>query len=61
MRKILMQDVAVIFDMDGLLIDSEPFWSQVEIEIFNDLGILLNESMTSQTTGLRNDEVVKYW
>ncbi|NEO16443.1 MULTISPECIES: hexitol phosphatase HxpB [unclassified Moorena] len=56
-----MQDVAVIFDMDGLLIDSEPFWSQVEIEIFNDLGIPMNESMTSQTTGLRNDEVVKYW
>ncbi len=56
-----MLDRAVIFDMDGLLIDSEPLWWQAELEIFNDLGVPLQESMCHQTMGLRTSEVVNYW
>ncbi len=56
-----MLDVAVIFDMDGLLIDSEPLWWRAEVEIFNDLGVPLQESMCHQTMGLRTSEVVSYW
>ena len=52
---------AVIFDMDGLLVDSEPFWREAEQEVFGALGVPLTEAMTHQTTGLRTDEVVAYW
>ncbi|MEB3217829.1 MAG: hexitol phosphatase HxpB [Nostocales cyanobacterium 94392] len=52
---------AVIFDMDGLLIDSEPLWQQAEIAIFKQVDIILIPSMCLQTKGLRIDEVVEYW
>lgn len=52
---------AVIFDMDGVLIDSEPFWQQAEIEVFSLVDIELNTELCRQTMGLRIDEVVAYW
>ena len=52
---------AVIFDMDGLLVDSEPFWQKAERAVFESIGVSLSESMLLETTGLRIDEVVKYW
>ncbi|MCL2932373.1 MAG: hexitol phosphatase HxpB [Trichodesmium sp. MAG_R03] len=52
---------AIIFDMDGLLIDSEPLWQQAEVEIFNNIGIPLTKTMSAETMGLRIDEVAKYW
>ncbi len=52
---------AAIFDMDGLLIDSEPFWREAEIHSFGKRGIHLTEEMCMQTMGLRLDEVIVYW
>jgi sugar-phosphatase len=52
---------AVIFDMDGVLIDSEPFWRQAEMHIFPRVGIQLSEDDCRSTAGLRIDEVVKLW
>lgn len=49
---------ALLFDMDGVLIDSEPFWRNAEQLVFGRFGIQLNKEHFSYTTGLRNDEVV---
>jgi len=51
----------VVFDLDGLLIDSEPLWRQAEIEIFADLGLDLTEVDVRQTMGLRIDDAVRHW
>jgi sugar-phosphatase len=52
---------AVIFDMDGVLIDSEPFWQESEIDAFGRAGLRLTREMCVQTMGLRVDEVVEFW
>src|SRR3989344_5337554 len=52
---------AVIFDMDGLLIDSEPLWQEAEILEFSKVGVPLNLEMCQQTIGLRINEVVEHW
>jgi len=52
---------AVIFDMDGVLINSEPLWQQAEIETFVGLGFNFTHEMCEHTVGWRVDEVVKFW
>lgn len=52
---------AVIFDMDGLLIDSEPLWQEAECRVFRQVGLNLTPQDCEQTTGLRIDEVVQFW
>lgn len=52
---------AVIFDMDGLLIDSEPLWWQAEIEVFGEVSIALDTTCCQKTTGFKVDEIVEYW
>lgn len=56
-----MDKSTFIFDMDGVLIDSEPHWQAVEKQVFADIGITLTSQMCAQTTGLRNSEVVALW
>jgi mannitol-1-/sugar-/sorbitol-6-/2-deoxyglucose-6-phosphatase len=52
---------AVIFDMDGVLIDSEPHWHVAEIEVFGSVGVSLTVERCLETTGLRTDAIVDYW
>ncbi len=52
---------AAIFDMDGVLIDSEPLWRRVEGEVMAAVGVVLNEADCEQTMGLRTDELVAHW
>ena len=40
---------AAIFDMDGLLIDSEPFWQRAERAVFATVGIDVTEEMSRVT------------
>lgn len=50
---------AVIFDMDGLLIDSEPLWQKAEIEVFNEIGIFLNRECLKEFMGMKTEEIVE--
>lgn len=55
------QTQLVIFDMDGLLIDSEPYWKIAEKEVFGKLGLNLTDDLLRQVMGFRLSEVVKHW
>jgi mannitol-1-/sugar-/sorbitol-6-/2-deoxyglucose-6-phosphatase len=52
---------AVIFDMDGLLIDSEPLWWEAEIEVAKMVGLSLTKMQALETTGLKVDKIVGHW
>ncbi len=51
----------VIFDIDGLLIDSEPLWNEAAAEVFSQYGVNLTEEQYKTTTGLRTKEFVHWW
>lgn len=56
------QTVAAIFDMDGLLIDSEPLWDRAELEVISSLGVdISRRGELPDTLGLRIDMVVDLW
>ena len=52
---------AAIFDMDGLLIDSEPLWQEAEISVFQSIGVPLTRELCRETVGVRLDGVVRHW
>ncbi len=53
---------ALIFDMDGLIIDSEPLWHQAELDVLSAMGVDVSKGETlPDTLGLRIDQVVKLW
>lgn len=52
---------AVIFDMDGVLVDSEPLWKQAEEEVFSSLGVKLNKESTEITKSMTTSEVAQFW
>lgn len=58
-----MADVlkAVIFDMDGVLIESEHLWRRAMIHGFGEAGITLSEDDCRKTMGLRIGEVIDLW
>ncbi|KXJ60617.1 MAG: hypothetical protein AXW14_00770 [Alteromonas sp. Nap_26] len=51
----------VIFDMDGTLIDSEPFWALAEKSVFSALGVVITDVLARQTAVMTTDEVTKFW
>ena len=52
---------AIIYDMDGVLINSEPLWREAEIITFKKVGLDFTEEMCRETMGMRLYEVVEYW
>ena len=56
-----MQLNTVIFDIDGLLIDSEPLWQEATAEVFEAYHINLSHEQYLSSTGLRTKEFVEQW
>lgn len=52
---------AAIFDMDGLLVDSEPLWHQAEVEILGALGVPIAAQDCRHTKGMFVREVTRHW
>ena len=52
---------ALIFDMDGILVDSEPMWRLAEREVFAGVGLELDDADCERTMGMRTDEVIDHW
>ncbi len=47
---------AIIFDMDGLLVDSEPIWQEVEVELIESFGYRYSAELRELGIGMRVDE-----
>ncbi len=51
-----MRPQAVIFDMDGLLVDSERIWHIAEDEVFSSRGLVYTDELRASIIGMRMDE-----
>jgi HAD superfamily hydrolase (TIGR01509 family) len=56
-----MELETVIFDIDGLLVDSEPLWNEAAAETFLTYGVTLTDAQYQTTTGLRTKEFLQWW
>ena len=52
---------ASIFDMDGLLIDSEVLWHEAEVDILGRLGVPISADGCRTTKGMFVEEVTRHW
>lgn len=51
----------VLFDMDGLLLDTEPLWGKSMLLVARQNNIPITPEQFKETTGLRIYEVTEYW
>jgi sugar-phosphatase len=52
---------AAIFDLDGLLVDSEPLWHEAEVSILGGLGVPIDAGEPRRTKGMFVGEVTQFW
>ncbi len=52
---------AALFDLDGLLVDSEPLWHEAEIQVLQRYGVPLTVEMCRETKGRYVSEAVRHW
>lgn len=53
--------LSVIFDMDGVLLDSEPLWWRAGVAALASVGVALEDEWSPETRGMRTDEALRYW
>lgn len=58
---ILHKKKAVIFDMDGVLVDSEKIWKEAEHTIFSALGVQVNDEWSAFTKSMTTRQVTQFW
>ena len=51
----------VIFDMDGLLIDSEPLWEEAGKETLAKFNVVLTPAQYHSSTGLGTATWIEHW
>lgn len=52
---------AIIFDMDGVLLDSEPSWQKAKIEAMHEWNIEIDAPKADTTIGLRVEDIAQKW
>ena len=52
---------AAIFDMDGIVIDSEWMWKEAERKVFSGLGVDVDECRSSITSSMSTKAVAEFW
>jgi len=52
---------AIIFDMDGVIVDSEKIWKQAEHEVFTSFGVQINDHDSQLTKSMTTSEATKFW
>lgn len=52
---------AAIFDMDGLLINSEPMWKIAEQKVFTNVGVNVSKELAIHTASMTTKEVTRFW
>ena len=57
----MLNKQAVIFDMDGVIVDSEKFWAQAEKEVFTSLEVKVTDELAEKTKSLTTSEVTEFW
>lgn len=60
-KQSIMKIEAVIFDMDGVLVDSEGLWKIAEKEVFSSLGVVVTEKLSHKTQSMTTDQVTQFW
>src|SRR6187402_1987976 len=51
----------VLYDMDGLLLDTEPLWGESMLRVAGKHNIPITAKLFKDTTGLRIYEVTDHW
>lgn len=56
-----MPGPGAVFDMDGLLVDTEPLWREVEVELLAPLGVPIGVEDCVVTKGMSVLDAVSWW